>query len=383
MDSELHSDTFGFDNDTCFSSILEDLQDKPNIDFSFGFTESVIQNSCSFSDSSKRVTGQKRKMEADLWDFDFNCFLPSSDCNFASTYTIHEEFTHTTNTDTKDHIKVKTLETGCCIDRSETDLCTTGHVNKKLKLEEESTEIFPNVASPPFTQRPISSPSAPQKSTKRRSRDFNRRSTPIPILCPDSQPSPVYIPTLCDPTIPHIFEFRKTISELDSTSRLVYRDTLLQLAKNAEAGIFEPSPHNNGQNFESLLMRMMFSFSVPSIHPSYFSASSLDRSVHLVNAGANYFNNAQFVPIVSSRNTIRGVDPKHLTEVHSFRDPFFTKNTTSASLYNVPNFNFLKSLPLSPPSTSPATSPTPVSSPSFRQNDSKQILSRHLPIRVL
>lgn len=399
MESVLQCDTFGsFDsfqqNDACFSSILEDFQDRTQLDFGFNFPGETLEftETTSVGSSNQRripAVGEKRKIDSleNFWDSEY--FLPSNDCNFVGTYSSQADYSYPTSSATENfdfNAKVKTLDNGISLDKS-AELCTANHVHKKQKVEATSVSI-PNISSPPFSQRPNSSPSSPQKSTKRRTREVVRRSTPIPILCPDAS-----IPTTSsssssnslssDPTlIPNVFEFKKTISELDDTTRTVYRDTLLQLARNAESGVFEPSSHNNGMNFESLLMRMMFSFSVPSISPSFFStaatAPNIDRS-HLLSANhQNFYNNLQFVPIISSRpNSVLRHDGKlEATALpHPRADPFYQKNGS----YPVPNFTLVKPFPI-PIST------TPIPSNTYRganDNAKQTVISRHLPIRVL
>jgi len=319
MESVLQCDTFSsFDNlnfqqnDACFSSILEDLQDRSQLDFSFTFPSETLEYPDTSSTSScpppsatsqRRApkVGEKRKTESlDFWDSDY--FLSSNDCNFVSTYPAPDDYSYTTTASENFdnfNVKIKTLESSFSLEQVPQELCTADHVHKKQKVEAVSVSPIPNVSSPPFTQRPNSSPTSPQKTTKRRLREVTRRSTPIPILCPDS--SLPAEPTL----IPNVYEFKKTISELDETTRTVYRDTLLQLARNAQSGIFEPSTHNNGMNFETLLMRMMFSFSVPSISPSFFSTanSTIDRSHLIAPNHPNFYNNLQFVPIISPRSS--------------------------------------------------------------------------------
>ena len=405
MESVLQCDTFGsFDslnfqqNDACFSSILEDFQDRTQLDFGFNFPGETLEftETTSVGSSSQRRTpnvGEKRKIDSleNFWDSEY--FLPSNDCNFVGTYSSQDDYSYPSNSAAENfdfNVKVKTLDSGFTSEKS-TELCTANHVHKKQKIEATSVSPIPNISSPPFSQRPNSSPSSPQKSTKRRTREVVRRSTPIPILCPDASiPAPSSSNSLSsDPTlIPNVFEFKKTISELDDTTRSVYRDTLLQLARNAESGVFEPSSHNNGMNFESLLMRMMFSFSVPSIPPSFFSTAatapnaSIDRS-HLLSANhQNFYNNLQFVPIISSRpNSVLRHDGKieaaPLPHHHPRADPFFQKNGS----YSVPNFTLVKPFPV--PISSSVPIPTSNTYRGANDNAKQTVISRHLPIRVL
>jgi len=411
MESVLQCDTFSsFDglnfqqNDACFSSILEDFQDRTQLDFGFNFPGETLEftETSSVAPSSQRRTpsvGEKRKIDSmeNFWDSEY--FLSSNDCNFVGTYTSQDDYSYPTTTASENfdfNVKVKTLDSGFSLEQS-SDLCTANHVHKKQKVEAASTSPIPNISSPPFSQRPNSSPSSPQKSTKRRSREVVRRSTPIPILCPDASiPTSSSTSISSDPTlIPNVFEFKKTITELDDTTRTVYRDTLLQLARNAESGVFEPSSHNNGMNFESLLMRMMFSFSVPSISPSFFSTAAtasantnIDRS-HLIANHQNFYNNLQFVPIISSRpNSVQSfrhdgkMEPSAIPHPsHQRSDPFFQKN--SAPYSSVPNFTLVKPFPI-PIS---ATSSLPTSSVNTyrgaNDNVKQPVISRHLPIRVL
>lgn len=386
MESVLQCDSFGsfeglsFQQNDAFSSILDDFQDRTQLDLGFSFpNESLECTEAPAATSTRRPpgVGEKRKIDSmeNFWDSDY--FLPS-DCNFVNTYTSQDDYSYPTTSDSFDfNIKVKSLDS-FGLEKSD-ELCTVDHVHKKQKVEASSTSPLPNISSPPFSQRPNSSPTSPQKLTKRRSsREVIRRSTPIPILCPDaSLPSSPSTSLSSDPTLlPNVFEFKKTISELDDTTRTVYRDTLLQLARNAESGVFEPSTHNNGMNFESLLMRMMFSFSVPSISPSFFStaASNVDRS-HLL-ANQSFYNNLQFVPIISSRPNAVSPFPSKLET--SRADPFFQKGAYSA----VPNFALVKPFPI-PISTS-SSLPSPSANTFRGANDAKQsAISRHLPIRVL
>jgi hypothetical protein len=395
MESVLQCDTFSsFDSlslqNDAFSSILEDFQDRTQLDFGFSFPSESLEfteTSVASITSQRRPpgVGEKRKIDSmeNFWDSDY--FLPSNDCNFVNTYSSQDDYSYPSATENFDfNNKVKTLDS--CFGLEETpELCTVNHVHKKQKIEAPSSSPIPNISSPPFSQRPNSSPTSPQKLTKRRSREVARRSSPIPILCPDaSLPTSPSNSLSSDPTlIPNVFEFKKTISELDDTTRTVYRDTLLQLARNAESGVFEPSNHNNGMNFESLLMRMMFSFSVPSISPSFFSTSSatsnnVDRS-HLL-ANQSFYNNLQFVPIISSRppsNAVQTFPTKIETSALPHRaDPFFQKGSYSA----VPNFALVKpfSIPI-PTSASANTYSRGATNDSAKQ----PVISRHLPIRVL
>jgi len=358
MESVLQCDTFGsFDNltyqqnDACFSSILEDFQDRSQLDFGFTFPGETIEYTETSSTSScpppsatvpRRTpkVGEKRKTESlDFWDSDY--FLSSNDCNFVGTYSAPDYSYSTATTENFENynVKIKTLDSSFSLEQPQ-ELCTADHVHKKQKVEAVSVSI-PNVPSPPFTQRPNSSPTSPQKTTKRRLREVTRRSTPIPIICPDPSLPP-------DPTlIPNVYEFKKTISELDETTRTVYRDTLLQLARNAQSGIFEPSSHNNGMNFETLLMRMMFSFSVPSISPSFFSTanSTIDRSHLLAANHPNFYNNLQFVPIISPRSSTPVQPFRHDGKV--LNDPLGGRNFAVADkLY--PKLLQLKLLGLKP-----------------------------------
>lgn len=373
MESVLQCDSFGsFDyqqNETCFSSILDDFQDRTQLDYGFNFPSETLE----FTETSgtscapkKTAVGEKRKLDNmdSFWDSEY--FLSSNDCNFVGTYA-NQDFS---SLDTAaDSFEIKALDNcSFSLDDVSTDLCTADHVYKKQKIDDNNAiPVIPNISSPPFSSRPNSSPSSPQKTSKRRSRDLTRRSTPIPILCPDTLSS--VSPISSDPTlIPHICEFRKTISELDDTTRNVYRDTLLQLAHNAEQGVFEPSSQNNGLNFESLLMRMMFSFSVPSISPSYFHPSAVDRS-HLI-ANQSFYNNLQFVPIITPRSSPSSPSIQPFRADTKIADPFFSKPS-----FSVPNYTIVKPFPLSSSLHTASLS---------RANDSKQpILSRHLPIRVL